>query len=202
MKLHHLISYIFHPVLVPVISTLLYFIIIPKFIPREFAYRIIAVIFVMTYIVPILLLYFLKKLNLIEDYQLPSIQERKFPLLFIATICFLIGKLLLNTNTVDLLALSFFACTLAIGIVYLLFYKNIKTSLHTTGISGLITFIAIISYHYKFNLLLLLISLFVLLGIVSTSRLKLEAHKMNEIFIGMLIGCLSQLLVYCYHLQF
>ena len=196
MKFYKYISYVFHPVLIPIVSTLFYFIIIPNHIPKEFAYTVLSIVFVTTYIVPILLLYFLKTVNLIENFHLPTINERKFPILFFAILSFLIGKLLLKTRTADLLALSFFACTLALGIVYTLFLSKIKTSLHTLGISGLIGFIGLISYTYKLNLLLLMMFLFILLGIIATSRLQLKAHKMNEVYIGFIVGFLSQIVVY------
>ena len=196
MKFHKLISYILHPVIIPIVSTLLYFIIIPNHIPKDFAYRVLGIVFITTYILPILLLYFLKKVKLIESYHLLSINERKFPVLFFAILSLLLGKLLLKTALVNLLAFSFFSCTLSLGIVYILFFNNVKTSLHTVGISGLIAFIGIISYEYKLNLLLLLIFLFLLFGIIATSRLKLKAHKMSEIFIGFIIGFLTQILVY------
>ena len=82
MKFYKYISYVFHPVLIPIVSTLFYFIIIPNHIPKEFAYTVLSIVFVTTYIVPILLLYFLKTVNLIENFHLPTINERKFPILF------------------------------------------------------------------------------------------------------------------------
>jgi len=196
MKFYKYISYILHPVLTPIVSTLLYFIIIPNHIPEEFAYRVLSIVFVTTYIIPILLLYFLKKVKLIESYHLSSIDERKFPILFFAILSLLLGNLLLKANIINLLALSFFGITLASGIVYILFFGKIKTSLHTLGIGGLIGFIGIISYQYQLNLLLLLIFLFLLFGFIATSRLKLEAHSMNEIFIGFFVGFFTQIIVY------
>ena len=196
MKLYKFISYILHPVLAPIVSTLLYFIIIPNHIPKEFAYRVLSIVFVTTYIIPILLIYFLKKIKLIESYHLMSINERKFPILFFAILSFLLGNLILKTDIIDILAFSFHACTLALGIVYILFFNNIKTSLHTLGISGIIAFICIISYKYQLNLLLLLIFLFILFGIIATSRLKLKAHTLNEVYIGFIVGFLTQIIVY------
>jgi hypothetical protein len=134
--------------------------------------------------------------NLIENYLLSSINERKFPILFFATITLCLGLLLLKPNIVDLLAFSFFGCALALSISFILLFFKIKTSLHTLGISGLIGFISIISYEYKINLLLLLILLFLNFGIIATSRLKLQAHKMSEVLIGFIIGLLSQLIIY------
>ena len=196
MKFYKFISYIFHPVLIPIVFTLLYFIIIPNHIPRKFAYWVLIIVFIATYIFPLLLLYFLKKVNLIENYLLSSINERKFPILFFATITLCLGLLLLKPNIVDLLAFSFFGCALALSISFILLFFKIKTSLHTLGISGLIGFISIISYEYKINLLLLLILLFLNFGIIATSRLKLQAHKMSEVLIGFIIGLLSQLIIY------
>ncbi len=196
MKFYKLISYILHPVLIPIISTLLYFIIIPNHIPKEFSYRVLGIVFITTYILPILLLYFLKKATLIDSYLLVSINERKFPILFLAILSLLLGKLLLKANIIDLLAFSFFGCTLALSIVYLLFFNKIKTSLHTVGIGGLIAFIGIISYQYKLNLLLPIILLFFIFGIIATSRLKLKAHTLPEIFIGFSVGILAQILMY------
>jgi len=196
MKIYKFISYILHPVLVPIVSTLLYFIIIPNHIPKEFAYRVLSIVFVTTYIVPVLLIYFLKKVKLIESYHLVSINERKFPILFFSILSFLLGNLILKTASVDILAFSFHGCTLALGIVYILFFNKIKTSLHTLGIAGIIAFIGIISYEYKLNSLLLLIFLFILFGIIATSRLKLKAHSTSEIYIGFIVGFSTQIIVY------
>jgi len=138
--------------------------------------------------------------KLIENYQLSSINERKFPILFFTTLTIVLGKLLLKSNIVDLLAFSFFGCALALGIVFILLFIKIKTSLHTLGISGLIGFIIIISYEYKLNLLGLLMLLFLLFGVIATSRLKLQAHKISEVLLGFFIGLLSQLIIYFSHI--
>jgi len=196
MKFYKFVSYIFHPVLIPIVCTLLYFIIIPNHIPRNFAYWVLIIVFATTYIFPLLLLYFLKKVKLIENYHLSSINERKFPIFFFTALTLFLGIRLLKFNVVDLLAFSFFGCALALSISFILLFIKIKTSLHTLGISGLIGFISIISYEYKINLLVLLIILFLIFGIIATSRLKLQAHKTSEVLIGFIIGLLSQLIIY------
>ena len=196
MKFYKFISYIFHPVLVPIVSTLLYFIVIPNQFTKEFVYQLLIIIFATTYIVPILMLSLLKKLNLIENYHLSSIDERKFPILFFASLTTGLGIFILKSNIINLLAFSYFGGTLALVIVYLLLFGKIKASLHTLGVSGLTGFITIISYEYKLNLLVLLILLFLLFGLVATSRLKLKAHKMSEVFLGFIVGFFTQILVY------
>jgi hypothetical protein len=110
----------------------------------------------------------------------------------------LLGKTLLVPERVNLLAYSFFGCALALLLVYIGFFAKLKTSLHAISISGLIGFICVLSFEYKLNLLVLLVFLFFLFGIISISRLKLEAHDNNEIYFGFLIGFISQLAVYSY----
>jgi len=199
MQFHKLISFVFHPIIIPITSSLLYFILIPNHIPKGVSYRVLGFIFIITYIIPVVLLFILRKVKLIEDYHLVSIQERKFPIVFFTILSFLLGNLLLKIGVVNLLAYSFFGSALALGIVYVLFYLNIKTSLHTLAIAGLIGLIIIISITYEFNLLLLLISLFILIGIVATSRLQLKAHTLPEVVIGFFVGILTQLSMYYFY---
>ena len=186
------ISYIFHPVIFSIVATLLYFIILPSHITKQSEHTILIIVFLSTYIVPLLLLLFMKRFKMIESYHLESIAERKFPVLFMMVLFIFLGRTLLLTQAVDLLAYSFFACALTLLFVYVLFFINIKTSLHTLSVAGLIGFICVISYNYKLNLLIPIIGLFLLFGIIATARLKLEAHKTKEIYLGFLIGFLSQ----------
>ena len=203
MKFAKLISFVFHPIIVPIASALLYFIIIPNHLPKEFSYYVLGLIFITTYILPVVLLFFLKKVKLIEDFYLNSINERKFPVSFFVVLSFLIGNLLLNNgySNINVLAYSFFACSLALAIVYILFFFKIKTSLHTLAIGGQIGFMSVISHYYNSNLLLLLIVLFLLLGVVATARLQLKVHTLLEVIIGFFVGFLSQILIYAYFIN-
>lgn len=198
MQFAKLISFVFHPIIVPIASALLYFIIIPNHIPKDTSYRILGLIFVTTYILPVVLLFILKKVKLIEDFHLKSIDERKFPIIFFTVLSFLIGKLLLKIGIVNVLSYSFMGCGLALAIVYLLFFFKVKTSLHILAIAGQIGFIMVISFQYKSNLLVLLIALFILLGVVATARLQLKAHNLKEIIIGFFVGFFPQILLYSY----
>ena len=196
MQFQRAISFVFHPIIVPICSALLYFIFVPRHMPREWALRVLGLIFIATYLVPIFLLFFLKKLKMIENFHLPSINERKFPILFFIVLSFLLGRLLMKTHSINLLALSFYGCTLSLALVFTLFYFKIKTSLHALGFAGLIGFISFLSYAYQINLLGLLLLLFLLFGLVASSRLILKAHKPQEIYLGFLIGFFSQIVVY------
>jgi MFS family permease len=190
------ISYLLHPLLFSFLGTFLYLYLSPEHMVKKQEYIILLIVFVSTYIIPILLLSLLKKVKLIEDYQLRTIEERKFPILFFIILSFLIGRTLLNIGIVDLLAFSFFGTAFGLSLVYLLFALGLKSSLHMLGIGGIIGFVAVMSFEYQLNFNALLASLFLVAGLIGVARLSLEAHTPKEIYAGFLVGALAQWLGY------
>ncbi len=190
------ISYIFHPILYSTVGALLYFILVPSHIPKRQEYIVLAIIFVSTYILPLLLLYTLKYFGLIESLELFTIQERKFPVIFLIILTFMLGKMLNALGGVDLLGISFYGSCMGLLLIYLLFSANIKASIHTMGMGTLIGFAILMSVYYEMNLIWL-IALFVLLfGFLGSARLVLKAHKPFEVYLGVLIGICAQLIAF------
>ena len=114
MFFYKFISYVLHPLLFSFMGSFLYLYLTPKHIVKEQEYIILFVVFVSTYIIPVLLLALLKKVKLIEDYHLKTINERKFPILFFIMLSFLIGRAMIGIGIVDLLAFSFFGVAFAL----------------------------------------------------------------------------------------
>ena len=196
MKFSKFITYFFHPINFPFIGSLLYFIFIPKFIFKPLEYLMLLVIFIGTYIFPLVLTYLLKRFEMISSYHMVSIEERKFPTLLFIGISYIIGNWLYKSNSVDLLALFFFGYGVSLIIIYLLLHVKLKMSLHTAAIGGLIGFLIYFSYFFKVNLILIMAILFIIGGLIASSRVKLNAHKLSEVIFGFLIGLISQFLVF------
>ena len=192
MRFFKVISYVLHPLLFAFMGSFIYLYLTPKHVVKEQEYIILFVVFVSTYIIPIILLALLKKVKLIDDYHLRSINERKFPVLFFIMLSFLIGRALIAIHIVDLLAFSFFGVAFALSFTYLLFNLKIKTSLHTLGIGGIIGFVMVMSYEYQLNFNAFLAGLFVVAGLIGASRLALNAHRPKEVYIGFVLGIVSQ----------
>ena len=192
MLFYKVISYVLHPLLFAFMGSFIYLYLTPKHVVKEQEYIILFVVFVSTYIIPIILLALLKKVKLIDDYHLRSINERKFPVLFFIMLSFLIGRALIAIHIVDLLAFSFFGVAFALSFTYLLFNLKIKTSLHTLGIGGIIGFVMVMSYEYQLNFNAFLAGLFVVAGLIGISRLALNAHRPKEVYIGFVLGIVSQ----------
>lgn len=194
MFVYKLISYVFHPLLFSFLGSFLYLYLSPKHILKEQEYIILLIVFVSTYIIPILLLALLKRVNMISDYHLRNIEERKFPVLFFIMLSFLLGRAMVSTQIADLLAFSFFGVAFALSFTYLLFNIKVKTSLHTLGIGGIIGFVMVMSYEYRLNFNSLLAGLFIIAGLIGVSRLALNAHRPKEIYIGFVLGLISQVI--------
>ena len=192
MFVYKVISYVLHPLLFAFMGSFIYLYLTPKHVVKEQEYIILFVVFVSTYIIPIILLALLKKVKLIDDYHLRSINERKFPVLFFIMLSFLIGRALIAIHIVDLLAFSFFGVAFALSFTYLLFNLKIKTSLHTLGIGGIIGFVMVMSSEYQLNFNAFLAGLFVVAGLIGVARLALNAHSPKEIYIGYVLGIISQ----------
>ena len=191
-----LVSYTLHPVIFPTIGSFLYFFLTPGHFSSQQKNIILLVIFLGTYLLPLLMLLVLKRFNAITSYHLKTIEERKFPIVFLAVVSLMMGRMLLRTQAADLLAYSFIGGAIALVVTYLLLFKNIKTSLHTMGIGSLIGLIMSISIEYKINYTGIIAFLFILFGLLAYSRLYLKAHSPLEVYLGLIIGIFSQLLGY------
>ncbi len=199
MLFYRIISYVFHPLLFSFIGTFLYLVLTPIHMAKKQEYLILSIVFISTYILPVFLLMFLKKIKMIESYHLKQVEERKFPILFFILLSILLGKMLLNIKIANVLAYSFFAIAIALSAAYLFLFLRIKTSLHTLGIGGVLGFILILSLHYQMNFNWILALLFIISGLIAVSRLKLEAHTPKEVYLGFLLGVIAQFISFQFY---
>lgn len=198
VKAAKLISIILHPINIFPCISLLYFSLQPTYIYKPQQYLILAIIGIIGYIFPLLTLLILKQFKMIESYDIPTVKERKFPLLLFICTSAIIGNYLFKTKLVPILAISCFAYIIALLICYFLLNLKIRISLHVITISSACVFIAFFSYYYKINLLILIGIFCILTGLVITSRLILKAHTSTEVYSGLIIGIASQLIMFLF----
>jgi hypothetical protein len=190
----NLISYLLHPLFIPIGGTIAYFLITPKYTPLEIQSASILPVFILTVIIPIVTFFILKNIGLVNSIFLETATERKYPLYIHASILLLILYKVIPNNYVSELYFYFTGLLGATVACLLLLLFNFKTSLHAVGVSGLLMYLINLSIHFEINLIIA-ISIFILLtGAVLTARLYLKAHTRIELIIGVFIGLLSQLL--------
>lgn len=190
-----LISYLFHPLFVPLAGTAAYFITTPKYSSDEIRNVILLPTFILTVIIPIITYLILKNLGLVSSIFMPTAKERKYPLYInILLLLLVIYKVLPHYYIAELHYYFLGIITASMTMVLLIFLK-LKASMHLMGMGSLLMFLIGLSIHFEMNITLA-ISLFTFAtGLVTSSRLYLKAHSKTELLIGLLIGMLSQLLL-------
>ncbi|MCL6267254.1 hypothetical protein [Flagellimonas myxillae] len=194
-----IISYVFHPLFVPIGGTLLFFLLTP-YSSLEVQSGNILPIFILTVIIPIIFFLILKNLGVINSIFLPTLQERKYPLYISCVLFLMILYKVIPNNYVNELFFYFTGLLTATGAALILLFFRVKTSMHLLGMGSLLMFMIGLSIHFEKNITLG-ISLFTLLtGLVATSRLYLKAHSKAELLVGFIVGMVSQLLILKYWL--
>ena len=194
------ISFIFHPLIVPIAGTFAYFIITPKYSPLELQSGNILPIFILTVIIPIISFLILKNIGFVNSVELPTLKERKYPLYInLVLLLMIVYKVIPNNYVIELYFYFVGLLVATFAAIILLFFK-IKSSMHMLGMGSLFMFLVNLSIHFEINSTIAL-SLFILaLGLVATSRLYLNAHSKAELVIGICVGVISQLLTVKYWL--
>lgn len=195
-----LLSFVFHPIWMPIIGCLFYFFALPNYMELQLVYAKLLAISILSVFLPIVFLFISKNLNFISDYQLSNVKERRFFLMFFAVITLVILNKIIDVYNYRTL-FYFFSGILFSGIIALLFSLfKIKLSLHTLGVSGLLVFVIGLSLSFQINLLNFILVLILALGMVASARLKLNAHVPRDILIGFLAGIIPQIYFFQYWL--
>jgi len=196
LKFHKFISVIFHPVVLPTIGVFLFLSLTPNVIIKERQYLLLSIVFFSTYIVPIILLVILKFLGVIKNFQVETINERKVPLFLMLLVFYALGWVLIKIPAFKDLGILFYGINLALVVTYILFFFNIKTSLHIMSMSSALGFFLIYGALNSISILPIAIIIIVLTGLLASSRLYLKAHKPLEIYVGFFLGIMTQCLGY------
>lgn len=188
------LSFIFHPLFVPMAGTISYFAVTPRYSPLEAEGGNVLPIFILTVIIPILSYLILRNLGVVTSIFMPTMVERRYPLIInICLLAVILYKVIPQNYIIEIYFyfVGLFAASLA---CLLLLLFRFKVSLHMAGIGALFMYIINLSIHFEKNVIIA-ISIFALcIGMVASSRLFLGAHTRTELFIGLAIGLLSQLL--------
>ena len=196
MRISKLISLILHPIFMPLLALYLSLTIFPELeiIIGHNLKLIYFIIIISTIVLPLISIIILIKLGRISSLEMVHHKERVLPL-FNMTIWMLFGFFFLQNILLytPLLIAEFLGAIIIISLATVL--SNFwKISLHMLGIGGILgVFIAIHILHQNTNTLIII---FVLLsGILAYSRLNEKAHNKSQVYIGFLIGLLTELIV-------
>lgn len=194
------ISFIFHPLLIPLLGVVFYFAKSPRFIPIEIIRAKLISLFILTVALPILLYYLLKTLGKVKSIYLESTRERIYPLILNCIVIILVLQRIVTPNQVIELYFFFVGILISTLACLILAILKFKASIHMIAVSGLFMFFITLSIHFNININGTLALMSIICGAVATSRLHLNAHTYKELIIGCFIGAFPQLILVNYWL--
>jgi hypothetical protein len=196
-KLAKLISFLLHPLFMPLLS--IYSLINASSyftfrIHEKVIYIVYLTVFVFTLILPALSTMILFKFDLLNKFESPDKNDRKLPYL-ITAIYYTSAYYLLNKIPLpSVILLSLMGATLIIIIasVINLFWK---ISAHMIGIGGLVGSLLALTFKYMVDTDPYLTLSIMGAGLLGFSRLKLNAHTPMQVYGGFLLACFIQFLI-------
>ncbi len=194
------ISFVFHPLIMPLLGVIFYFSRTPRFIPEPVMKAKIFSIVILTIILPILLFFLLKTINKVDSIYLKSTRERLIPLFINSVIITLILIRVLTPNEIVELYYFFLGILCSTMTCLILAIFRIKASIHMIAASGFFMFAVALGIHYQININGTIALMMIILGAIATSRLHLKAHTNQELVIGLFTGIFPQLILLNYWL--
>ena len=194
------ISFIFHPLIMPVLGVLFYFSKTPRFIPESLIQAKLFSVGILTIVLPILLFYMLKTINKVETIYLKSTKERIIPLILNCFIAFLVIKRVLPPEEIIELYYFFIGILFSSLSCLILAFLKVKASIHMIAASGFFMFAVAIGIHFQININGTIALMMLILGAIATSRLHLKAHSNQELIIEVFTGLFPQLILMNYWL--
>ena len=193
-------SFIFHPLLMPLVSVGLYFKLTPKFIEPEIIIIKTYATIIITIIIPLISFFLLKNLRLVKSINLKEVKERKYPLMIQIILIFIIITRVFTKYHHPELYYFFIAVAVSSLVALILVIVNFKVSLHQMGIAGVTMFLIALSIHFTENYLFEISLFFLINGWVASSRLETKSHSISELIIGFIVGIFPQFIMLNYWL--
>ncbi|MBI5541293.1 MAG: hypothetical protein HY951_14600 [Bacteroidia bacterium] len=184
-----IISYIFHPLLMPTVGLFLFFhsgtyLETMNDDAKSFLYIILGFC---TCVLPLLSLPLFIYRRVIKNINMDSRSERIMPAVFTLVFYFL-GYYMLNKLPIPTVITGFITSIVAMASFALLITIWWKISYHMMGLGGIIGALIALSIRMETNLQYYIIGSILIAGIVSTARLRLNAHTPLQILAGLFLG--------------
>ena len=197
-SLAYFLSVILHPLLMPTLLFGLLLFQVPAVLGMDafsnsLRFSLLVLIFVGTFMVPSLLIYYLFRSGYVHSLQLNTLADRRLPYFLTALVYMLLAYLfryrMEGVSTfapeIGILIGSIAVSILLVGVISL----SWQISAHSVGIGGVVGIIASLLLKFSLtDLFIPLVFLVLLTGFVASARLKLNAHTPAQIGAGLALG--------------
>lgn len=207
-QLARFFSFLFHPVFIPIYS---FFVIVSTFpfqylyIPKKVWNISVIILLMMTCVFPSIMTLILNKLKIVDDLDISVRKQRILPymiFLFFYLMSFMMFKPKEVSSIIfledGLIATILLGATISIGIAF--FLNNfLKVSIHSCANANLFAFCCLLAKSSNKNMFSIILFTFLIMGFVGASRIKLEAHTKNEVYVGIITGIIGQTLAFLFY---
>ena len=197
IRASNIISYLFHPVFMPLIGV---FLILHSGIyavnaPNDFTRFIYLIVILTNSILPLSFLPALIYFKNIRTFEMNERRERFIPLFF-TTICFYLTYHIIARVSPIMIINMFLLSTVVT--VFLLTVISIfwKISLHMAGIGGLAGMVVVLSVSYSIDTSMLLCVIILLGGIIGSARMAATNHTPIQVLLGFVTGLAGAMVLF------
>jgi hypothetical protein len=190
------ISYVFHPLFIPVLIGW-YLVTIQPYLFSNFSAGRKALTLVQFFLMysffPLVTVLLSKALGFLDSIYLKTQKERVIPYIacgvYYFWMCYVFRNQPEYPKEVVQLAIGIFISSWA-GLIANIF---MKVSMHGLSMGLLLVFMAMMTYQHTLNATIYMSIAVMIAGLVCTARLVVSDHRPREIYIGLLLGAISQL---------
>jgi len=185
--LAQLLSYGLHPGSLPTVGTLYIIYALPQIFSLESIVRMMSIVLVGTYIIPVIVIYIMTLLGIIESVHLINKKDRIYPYTITTMSALLTSRILTSRGApVEIIYCSLgCAFILVVSAVLIPFFKS---SAHLAGITGFAGLYLGMNEKYgsgEFKNMLIIILLCIALA---WARIYLKRHTLKEVLTGSILG--------------
>lgn len=192
-----IISYIFHPLFFP--TYVFYYLTqqfpytFPGMDEKEAVFRTL-VVFINTAFFPAFAIFLLWRLKFIESIFLRTQKERIVPYILVMFFYWWIWYLSKNFTDQPMVLRVFYLGIFLATVPALIINNFIKISMHALACGAVVAFIIILAYSQSFHLGVPIALTVLLAGIICTARFLVSDHTNAEVYSGIIIGALTQII--------
>lgn len=191
-----ILSYIFHPLFIPVYTGLFLAFIHPSYFSGfgpEVRMNTVLILFLNTVFYPLFCVLLLKALGFIKSVFLHTQQDRIIPYIASGVFYFWAYMVFKQQPAYPRILPSFMLGVFLASSAALLANIYFKVSMHAIGLGGWLGLFLVIAQSNTMLMTWPLAALFIIIGLVCTARLLISNHTPRDINVGLIIGIATQI---------
>jgi hypothetical protein len=193
----HLVSFIFHPLFIPFYCTIFLLYLHPSyFIGNDPSYKKWLVIRIVygTVFMPLITVLLLKQLKFIDTVFLRTQKDRIIPYIACGIYFFWLYLVCRNDNHLPGILTAYMLGIFIASSAALIANIYYKISMHAIGMGGFLGLFLLIMQQNTMLMTWPLSLCFLITGLVCTSRMIVSDHQPREIYAGIVVGLISQMI--------